>query len=286
MGEHSITNHDRGQSQSSLVYPVLSRRSGGLSLGINLFPDRKYCSFDCPYCEVMPFESDRVFSPAELEIELEAFFTNDYSRDWVPLPLRDLCISGNGEPSLSPHLWDALELCAVARRRYAAIAGSAPILLITNATGFLDEEISRRLAAFATRVPLKIWAKLDAGSQELFKAMSRSSFRLDEITEALGKFARGTSIVIQTMVCDVGGRVPGEAEALDYASRINAMLEKGAIIENIDIYTLARRPSASWVRPMPDDSIRTFMNTVSCALTKPLSVSGYGEKGGSPLLPR
>src|SRR5262245_35647356 len=33
------------------VYVVLSPRARGLSIGVNLNPD-KYCNFDCAYCEV------------------------------------------------------------------------------------------------------------------------------------------------------------------------------------------------------------------------------------------
>ena len=50
--------HERSFEANRFVYPVLSRRAGGLSVGINLNPD-KICNFDCIYCQV-----DRV-SPAE-----------------------------------------------------------------------------------------------------------------------------------------------------------------------------------------------------------------------------
>ena len=33
------------------VYPTLSRRSKGISIGVNLNPD-KVCNFDCIYCQV------------------------------------------------------------------------------------------------------------------------------------------------------------------------------------------------------------------------------------------
>src|SRR3954452_10674223 len=33
------------------VYAVISQRAHGLSIGVNLNPD-KGCNFDCPYCEV------------------------------------------------------------------------------------------------------------------------------------------------------------------------------------------------------------------------------------------
>ena len=32
-------------------YPVVSRRSKGISIGVNLNPDR-VCNFDCIYCQV------------------------------------------------------------------------------------------------------------------------------------------------------------------------------------------------------------------------------------------
>ena len=43
--------HDRHFRDSKYVYPVLSRRSQGISVGINLNPDRR-CNFDCVYCQV------------------------------------------------------------------------------------------------------------------------------------------------------------------------------------------------------------------------------------------
>ena len=47
----SITDHSRRFADNRFVYPVLSRRSQGLSIGVNLNPD-KVCNFDCIYCQV------------------------------------------------------------------------------------------------------------------------------------------------------------------------------------------------------------------------------------------
>src|SRR5436189_3978649 len=46
-----IVRHERTFEGNKFVYPVLSRRSGGLSIGVNLNPD-KVCNFDCIYCQV------------------------------------------------------------------------------------------------------------------------------------------------------------------------------------------------------------------------------------------
>ena len=41
--------HDRVWQANRYVYPVVSRRSKGISIGVNLNPD-KVCNFDCIYC--------------------------------------------------------------------------------------------------------------------------------------------------------------------------------------------------------------------------------------------
>ena len=52
-------NHGRLFQDLSLVYPVVSRRAGGLSVGINLSPDQ-FCPFRCVYCQVQRQERTRV----------------------------------------------------------------------------------------------------------------------------------------------------------------------------------------------------------------------------------
>ena len=46
-----FTSHPRSFETNRFVYPVVSRRSGGVSIGVNLNPD-KVCNFDCIYCQV------------------------------------------------------------------------------------------------------------------------------------------------------------------------------------------------------------------------------------------
>jgi len=46
------------------VYPVISRRSQGVSIGINLNID-KACNFDCPYCQV-----DRTLPKLKQQIDI------------------------------------------------------------------------------------------------------------------------------------------------------------------------------------------------------------------------
>ena len=97
------------------MYPVISRRSAGLSLGINLNVD-KLCNFDCPYCQVDRRKASKLrFDQTEFEQELVSII-KDIRSDYVwNLPrfknveqskkkFKDVAIAGDGEPSTSPHL--------------------------------------------------------------------------------------------------------------------------------------------------------------------------------------
>src|SRR5438477_10214734 len=61
-----MVRHERTFEGNRFVYPVLSRRSGGLSVGVNLNPD-KICNFDCIYCQV-----DRTRQSETRFVELDA----------------------------------------------------------------------------------------------------------------------------------------------------------------------------------------------------------------------
>ena len=47
----SVVNHDRDAAGLTYVYPVVSRRAGGVSVGINLNPNNA-CNWRCVYCQV------------------------------------------------------------------------------------------------------------------------------------------------------------------------------------------------------------------------------------------
>src|SRR5215213_6121094 len=105
------TDHARRFAANRFVYPVLSRRSGGISIGVNLNPD-KVCNFDCIYCQVdRRAESETQFVEMEqlleeLEETLKIAASGELFRhppfDATPEKLRrlnDIALSGDGEPT-------------------------------------------------------------------------------------------------------------------------------------------------------------------------------------------
>jgi histidinol dehydrogenase len=267
----SVGEHRLEREAGRLVYPVISRRSGGLSLGINLFPDAKVCSFDCPYCEVFPLAPGLPpFSIAELEVELDRFLERGYAQDWKGVPVRDICFSGNGEPTLSPFLGEALSVCARARKAHPDILGGAHLVLITNSTGFLVSETQALLYRYAKEEGLVVWAKLDGGNDELYRLMSGSSIELERITRGIEDFARLTPIVIQTMLCEVSGRRPLEADIADYSALLNRLTRGGALVSEVHLYTFARPTPGGLCASLSEESLRRIADSVRASTGLPV----------------
>jgi wyosine [tRNA(Phe)-imidazoG37] synthetase (radical SAM superfamily) len=236
---------------SDLVYPVYSRRAGGLSVGINLFPEGKLCSFDCPYCEVFPFPPGPPFSVERLDAELGEFFKVRRHAEFPGTPIMDICVSGRGEPSLSPFLEQALYAAASARKRWCP---EAKLVLITNSSGFVSGKVLDILDRFANKNPLSVWAKLDGGTEAWYAIMGRSGIPFKDILLGIERYAMRHPLAIQTMICSVDGRIPDVGQIVAYASRLQAMLDRGADLEEVQLYTQAR-PSPEGRTAAVDDSV-------------------------------
>jgi histidinol dehydrogenase len=276
-------DHRSDREAGRLVYPVVSRRSGGLSLGVNLFPDAKVCSFDCPYCEIFlraepGSDPNAGFSIVALEEELEDFLDRRYFEAWAPDPIRDICISGNGEPTMSPVLEDALRLCAGVRRSRADLLGSSSLVLITNSTGFLDPSTCAVLEGACGSEGLVVWAKLDAGSEAPFRVMSGTDIGLRRIASGLLSFARRSPVVIQTMLCEVDSAKPSEGEVADYSRLLSRLVDEGARIDEVHLYTFARPSPAGRCGAISDDALALAAAAVAGATGLRVRAFGLGAE--------
>ncbi len=271
-------SHPRGRGESAIIYPVISRRAGGLSLGINLFPERKVCSYDCPYCEVLPFSNPGAkLKAGDVSRAIQSFFDEEWPELSKTLELKDISISGNGEPTLSPFLEEALYAACEAietRANEKDCAGhfgrhSIPsLVLITNSTGFLRADIRELLAGFYKNYPLKIWAKLDGGTEEFHTQLSRSRFPFSEIVHGITEFSHSAPLTLQTMVIYDNRTANVYFDCQAYAATINKILDDGGQLKVIQLYTVARAPVESWVGPVSDEVIVTFARQLSSLLNK------------------
>ena len=201
-------DHSRVYQLNKFVYPVLSRRSRGLSIGINLNPD-KVCNFDCIYCQVdrhLPSRThdvDPELVIRELEGMLDLVESGEIYRDarfaGIPESLRrlnDLAFSGDGEPTSTPEFPRVVDDVAAVKRRRGL--DRVKLVLITNATMFHRPEVRQALAILDENQG-EIWAKLDAGTAAYFHRVDRTRIPFERILANLADAARVRPIVIQSL---------------------------------------------------------------------------------------
>lgn len=250
-----VNHHPRSLEGTRLVYAVLSRRAGGVSIGVNLNPDGG-CNFDCPYCQV-DRSGPRPQDAPDLDVicdELTRILEEARSgRLWtrpsfakVPAPGRhlvDVAFSGDGEPTASPLLPAAAR---AVRQVIERLAPGVPLRLITNATRLDVPSVRAALVAFD-----EVWCKLDAGDDQLFGLASASSLPLARVVDGILGLARERPVVLQTMLFTWEGAPPPAPSVDAYLRTLAALRDAGAGIARVQVYTVARRPSDPRVGPLP-----------------------------------
>jgi len=240
------------RERGSILYFARSRRSGGISLGVNLFPDGKKCQFDCPYCEIFPFDTGEPFSLARMETNLRRALLRAKRDKQAPA---DICFSGCGEPTLSPFFPEALLLAARIRDEDAP---GVPLRLITNGAGLLDPAIFALLRdCSGGGIALDAWIKVDSGASEWAGKINASAIKRELIAEKLSEFAALAPFKTQTMICAIDGSSPEDAERLAWESFLLDLARAGgANYREAQIYGKSRpAPLDPRASTLPDDFV-------------------------------
>jgi len=241
------------------VYAVVSPRGRGLSIGVNLNPDKR-CNFNCAYCEV----NRTVHSPKKtidvklMAVELQRtlwlacsgglmdFACHHNKSDAVP-ELRQVALSGDGEPTLCPNFLDTLRNVVHVRA-----LGRFPffkIVLITNASRLDLQEVQDGLKLFTQED--EIWAKMDAGTQRYMNRVNQAACSLEKILENILLVARQRPVIIQSLFPMLDGQEPSESEIMQYARRLNELRLAGAQIPLVQIYSATRSSEHSRCGHLP-----------------------------------
>lgn len=286
----AVSSHPRRRGLSRWVYPVLSRRSGGLSIGINLNPDR-VCNYDCPYCQVDrrgPAPSPEV-DPDGIDLELRALLA-EYDSDGlaadypgVPAPMRklsDVALSGDGEPTLRTEFPEiCARIAALERERTEAGLGSFARVLITNAT-LLDRPAVRRGLDHLCQVPRgEVWGKLDAGTQEFHHRVNVSRVSLDKVTRNLAELPARYPMRIQTLFFRWDDLVPGPLEIQAWIDRLETILRHRPLL-SVQLHTVARATSREGCHPLAQDWLEAVASSVRTRLGLDVDVHP-GQEAGS-----
>lgn len=219
----------------SIVFgPVKSRRLG-VSLGINLLPlNRKYCNFDCIYCECgwTPGGSDAK-SPLPSRTEVYTALENKLAEMKIRGLVPDvITFAGNGEPTLHPEFSGIVDDTIELRGRYFP---EARIAVLSNSTRIRVPEIKEALLKVDQNI-----LKLDSGFDLTVKTHNQPHIKIkvkDLISDLKG--FRG-HLIIQTLFVrgshngfPVDNTTPGE---------IGTWLKALAMIKpaEVMIYTISR----------------------------------------------
>ncbi len=252
------------------VYAVISPRARGLSVGVNMNPD-KVCNFDCGYCEV-----NRVVPPRDTVLdvnvmaeELERTLAmiqagglrnrpNYTAMTEELLRLKHVTLSGDGEPTLCPNFFEAVE--AVVHIRAKGKVPFFKLVLITNASGLDRPEVKEALSYFTQRD--EVWAKLEAGTQSYMDKVNKAQVPLTRILENIREFGRQRPVVIQSLFPSLYGHAPAREEVEQFAHRLLELKNQGTQISLVQIYSATRPTPHSECSHLPLKTLSLIAQTV------------------------
>jgi wyosine [tRNA(Phe)-imidazoG37] synthetase (radical SAM superfamily) len=268
MGQLSIRDHNRDSSGMLYVYPVVSRRAGGVSVGINLNPNNA-CNWRCIYCQVPdlkrggppPIDLDRLGN--ELRDLLNWLYVGDYLDRHVPPEARrvvDIAFSGNGEPTTASEFPEAVAL--VGRVLDDLVLPEHPCLrLITNGSQLGKSGVQRGIALIGQRGG-EVWFKIDAVGTEAMQRFNGVALQPETVQRRLRKCASLCATWVQTCLFAMDGQAPAPEDLDRYLKLIGNAREA---LAGVHLYGLARpslQSEAPRLSALPAEWLESFADRI------------------------
>ena len=273
--QRAFADHRRDWLDFDFVYPVISRRSGGMSIGVNLSPDMK-CDFNCVYCQVdrsrKPSRSDVDLDQVRRELDrmLKAVADGDVWKhdrfDGIESAYRrlnDIAFSGNGEPTLYKRFEEAVRIAADLRDKHAL--GDLKLIVITNASALHQKHVQQGLDILDSERD-QVWAKLDAGTEQYYRSINRSKVPFEQILDNILDCGRRRPVVIQSLFASVHGEPVPDSEFSAYVDRLATLIDRGCRIQEVQLCTLAREPAEPYVLPLEAKHLEHLARTLQLRL--------------------
>ena len=135
------------------------------------------------------------------------------------------------------------------------------MVLITNASMFHRPHVRRGLEIL-DRNNGEIWAKLEAGTEAYYQLVDRTPIPFRQILDNITAAARVRPLVIQALFMRVNGEPPSQAELEAFCDRLNEITAAGGKLKLVQVYTVARRPTESYVSPLADVEVDAIVALV------------------------
>ncbi|TAN52208.1 MAG: radical SAM protein [Methylococcaceae bacterium] len=267
----SITNHDRNRLGLNYVYPVLSRRAEGLSIGINLNPNNA-CNWRCIYCQVPGLQRggapaiDLALLERELRELLQDVLQGDFfDRLHVPpawREIRDIAISGNGEPTSSAEFCRVVDLIG-------SVAASLGLddckrVLISNGSLVHQPLVQQGLKRWGELGGI-LWFKLDSATDAGLARINNAGLASAKARANLETAAALCPVWIQTCLFLQDEQPPALHECRAYLELLADLTARSIPLQGVLLYGLARpsrQPEAPRLSALPLEWLESFANDI------------------------
>ena len=264
----TIDDHRRDRAGLRYVYPVVSRRAGGVSVGINLNVNNA-CNWACLYCQVENLT--RGGPPAIdldlLESELAGFLDDALHGDFMQRQvaeserrLVDVAFSGNGEPTSADEFPDAVKIVRRVLEQYG-LAGKIPLRLITNGSLLHRQRVQAGIQLIG-ETPGEIWFKIDRASAAGIAEVNQVPGDADRVQRNLQLCCGLAPTWVQTCWFAIDGKAPDLAERDAYCALLAPLASE---LAGIHLYGLARpslQPAAPRLSRIADQELKNFAQEV------------------------
>lgn len=269
----TVTDHRRDRLGLHYIYPVISRRAGGLSIGINLNTNNA-CNWRCIYCQVPGLKRGKAPDPdlqlltTELVTVLEDILHGDFhTRHQIPLTagqIRDIAISGNGEATSCGTFDRVVELVGRVVKEYELL-NRVKIVLITNGSLVYRPTVKKGIAHLS-QLNGEVWFKLDSATNAGLRSINHAGIPIARVRKNLETAATLCPTWIQTCVFARDGKPPAQKEQRSYIKFISSLLESGIPLKGILLYGIARpsqQPEAAHLTRLPENWLQEYARKIS-----------------------
>lgn len=239
----TVVDHNRDVTGMRYIYPVVSRRAGGVSIGVNLNVNNA-CNWRCIYCQV-PNLTRGTPPPIELDVlerELRSFLTDvlhgDFMQKFVDKEdrkLQDIAFSGNGEPTSAKEFPEIILLVEKLLKEFDLL-GKIKIRLITNGS-LLDKPVILDSLRQMAGCNGEVWFKVDAGTKEGIARINDVTLNPQSHIQRLKNCAAACPTFIQTCMFALDGIAPTDADIEAYLALIEQVKD---VIQGVHLYGFAR----------------------------------------------
>jgi wyosine [tRNA(Phe)-imidazoG37] synthetase (radical SAM superfamily) len=260
----SVNDHSRELSGLKYIYSVVSRRAGGLSIGINLNVNNA-CNWQCIYCEIPnltrgsppPIELDVLEN--ELRFFLHEIIHGDYMEKNVAIEdrhLKDIAFSGNGEPTSAEEFPQVILIVKKILQEFDLLH-KIKIRLITNGSLMHQASVLKSIEMLE-EINGEVWFKVDAATEETIKTINQVNLKPNQILERLLNTANICPTFVQTCIFMIDGKSPDEKDIDAYIELINKAKKN---IKGVHLYGLARpslQPRAKDLGRISEDELQNI----------------------------